>query len=302
MTGAPLVAVLVAALSAGTACRPAQPQEAGRMDSTEVAKREARLAAALAHPDSGAARGAAIARWVLPQNLAEISGLALTADGRLLTHDDEQGLISQIDYRRGVVVKRFMIGKQPVRADFEAITVVNDAVFLLTSDGKLYGFREGANAERVGYTVHDTQLGRECEFEGVAFDPAINSLLLACKRVRRKSLQDFLVIYRWKLQSGSGPRVSLLTVPLARVIGSNGWKGLHPSDITVDPSSGNYVLVASQEKALVAITPAGDVIFSRPLPGELEQAEGVAITKDSILILSDEAARRPAVITLYRWP
>lgn len=272
------------------------------MDSTEVAKREARLAMTLAHPDSGTARGAAIARWVLPQDLAEISGLALTADGRLLTHDDEQGRITEIDYRRGVVVKRFMIGKQAVRADFEAITVVNDAVFLLASNGKLYEFREGANGERVAYTVHDTQLGGECEFEGVAFDPAINSLLLACKNVGKKSLRDSLVIYRWKLRSGSGPRLSRLTVPLARVIGSNGWKSLHPSDLTVDPSSGNYVLVASQEKALVAISPAGNVVFARPLPGELEQAEGVAITKDSILILSDEAARRPAVLTLYRWP
>lgn len=272
------------------------------MDSTEVAKREARLAVALASFDSGTPRGEAIARWVLPQDLAEISGLALTADARLFAHGDEQGRISEIDYRRGVVIKRFMIGKQPVRADFEGITVATDVVFLLTSNGKLYEFREGANGERVPYTVHDTRLGRECEFEGVAFDPAINSLLLACKNVGRKSLREFLVIYRWKLRGVSGPRLSRLTVPLARVIGSNGWKGLHPSDITVDPSSGHYVLVASQEQALVEITPAGALIFSRPLPKDLGQAEGVAITQDSLLIVADEAARRPAVITLYRWP
>jgi uncharacterized protein YjiK len=302
MTGAPLVAVLVVALSTGAACRPAPRQEARRMDSTEVAKRNTRLAVALATADSGAAREAAIARWVLPQDLAEISGLALTADARLFAHGDEQGRISEIDYRRGVVVKRFMIGKQPVRADFEAITVVNDALFLLASNGKLYEFREGANGERVPYTVHDTRLGRECEFEGVAFDPAINSLLLACKNVGRKSLRGFLVIYRWKLRGGNGPRLSRLTVPLARVIGSNGWKGLHPSDITVDPSSGHYVVVASQEKALIEITPAGALIFSRPLPKDLEQAEGVAITGDSILIVGDEAERRSATITLYRWP
>jgi hypothetical protein len=302
MTGTPLFTALITVLSAGAACGPAPRPEARRIDSTEVAERGARLAVALASFDSGAPRGGAIARWVLPQDLAEISGLALTADARLFAHGDEQGRISEIDYRRGVVVKRFMIGKQPVRADFEGITVANDALFLLASNGKLYEFREGANGERVPYTIHDTRLGRECEFEGVAFDPAINSLLLACKNVGRKSLRGFLVIYRWKLRGGNGPRLSRLTVPLARVIGSNGWKGLHPSDITVDPSSGHYVLVASQEKALIEITPAGALIFSRPLPKDLEQAEGVAITGDSILIIGDEAARRPAVITLYRWP
>jgi uncharacterized protein YjiK len=301
MTGTPLVAGLVVVLWTGAACRPAPSPEARRTGGSEVAKREARLAATLATPDSGAARGTAIARWVLPQDLAEISGLALTADGQLFAHGDEAGRIAEIDYRGGVVVKRFRVGP-PVQGDFEGITAVNDALFLLTSNGKLYEFREGGNGQRVPYAVHDTRLGHECEFEGLAFDPAINSLLLACKNVGRKSLRDFLVIYRWKLRGGSGPRLSRLAVPLARVIGSNGWKDLHPSDLTVDPSNGNYVLIAAREKALVVITPAGVLIASRPLPKGLEQPEGVAITKDSILIVGDEAAHRPASINLYRWP
>jgi uncharacterized protein YjiK len=61
-------------------------------------------------------------------------------------------------------------------------------------------------------------------------------------------------------------------------------------------------LVAAREQALIEITPAGDVVFARPLPGVHEQAEGVAITPDSILIISDERVTGPAVITLYRWP
>ena len=301
MTRAPLIAALAVALGTGAACTPVPRPEARGTGGSEASRREARLAAALAAPDSGAVAGAALARWVLPQDLAEISGLALMADARLFAHGDEQGRISEIDHRRGVLVKRFMIGP-PVQDDFEGITAVNDALFLLASDGKLYEFKEGGNNQRVPYTVHDTGLGRECEFEGLAFDPAINSLLLACKNVGRKRLRDFLVIYRWKLPGGTGPRLSQLTVPLARVIGPNRWKRLHPSDITVDPSSGNYVLIAAQEKALVAITPAGAPIFSRPLPKGLEQPEGVAITKDSILIVGDEAVGRPATVTLYRWP
>ena len=69
-----------------------------------------------------------------------------------------------------------------------------------------------------------------------------------------------------------------------------------------DVPAGNYVLVASLEKALIEITPAGEVVLVRPLPKAHEQAEGVAITKDSILIVSDEAKQGPAVITLYKWP
>ena len=82
--------------------------------------------------------------------------------------------------------------------------------------------------------------------------------------------------------------MSKLTVPLRRVIGANrmGWAA--PFDITIDPFTGNYLIVASREKALIEITPAGDVIFARPLPGTHDQPEGVALTRDSILIVSDE--------------
>ena len=302
MKRTPAAAAFVAILLGGTACRPGQSQATARADGAELARREASLAGALAQPDSGATRGTAIAKWVLGGYLSEISGLALTADGRLLAHGDELGRIFELDYRRGVVVKQFTLGAQLVRGDFEGITVANDVLFLLASNGKLYEFQEGSNGEQVEYTVHDTRLGHECEFEGVAFDPTLNALLLACKNVRTKGpLRDSLVIYRWKLPSGSG-RPSRLTMPLARVIGSNGWTGLHPSDITIDPVSGNYVLVAAEEKALIEITRAGELVFARPLPASLVHTEGVAITADSILILSDEAGRRPAAISLYRWP
>jgi uncharacterized protein YjiK len=167
----------------------------------------------------------------------------------------------------------------------------------------------------VNYAVHDTKLAPECDFEGLAFDPAIHALLLACENVRTKSLRNSLVIFRWKLERGNSPAVSKLTVPLTQVIGSNGWAGVHPSDITIDPFTGNYVIIASREKALVEITPAGHVIFARPLPGEHPQPGGVAITRDSILIITDEQSRgasakhthrdakeESAVMTLYRWP
>src|SRR5262249_45231084 len=152
----------------------------------------------------------------------------------------------------------------------------------------LYEFREGANGERVDYTTHDTRLGKECEFEGLAFDSTLNSLVLACKRVAAKHLKDDLVIYRLRI-SGGGDRMSMLTVPLDRILPLIGEKDLHPADITIDPFTGNYVLVSAIEKAIVSITPVGDVVFARKLPGDHPQAESVAITKDSILIIGDEA-------------
>ena len=283
-----------------TACQPSSADAALIVGGPTAMAREARFQLALA--DSSADLGAEpIAEWRLPHALQEISGLALTPDGRLLAHDDELGAIWEVDYRRGVIVKRFELGAGVVKADFEGLTVVKDALYLLAANGKLYEFHEGANGARVKYTVHDTKLTKECEFEGIAFDPAINALLLACKNVHTKGLRDQLVIYRWSLSDTTDARVTRLTVPLAGIIGPNGWKTLNPTDITVDPLTGNYILIAALEKAILSITPDGAVVFARPLPAAHDQAEGVAITKDGALIVSDEARVRPANITLYRW-
>jgi uncharacterized protein YjiK len=243
----------------------------------------------------------ALARWILPRDLDEISGITLTSDGRLLAHGDERAQISEIDYRRGIITKQFVVGRPTIKADIEGIASVNGTVFLLASNGTLYEFREGENGQRVDYITSDTHLGKECEFEGLAYDPAINSMLLACKNVELKQTADSMVIYRWKLQGG-GQRLSKLAVPLDRILPAIGEKELHPSDITVDPRTGNYVIIASIEEAIVEITPAGEVVFARKLAGQHNQPESIAITKDGILIIGDEAGRRPAVITLYRWP
>jgi len=297
-----VAALFLAVLTGWAACRPTPRAARSRSETAELAAREQRLATRLAN--TGAERNEPVARWILPPDLGEISGLATTPDGRLLAHNDERGRISVIDPKRGALLKRFSIGATggEAQADFEGITVADNHIYLLTSNGVLYEFEEGEDGERVRYTVHDTRLGNECEFEGVAFDPGSGSLLLSCKSVGTKDLRDQLVIYRWNLQTTDASRLSTLAIPLARVSGSNGWKSLHPSDITVDPPSGNYVLVASKENALVEITPSGDVLRSRPLPGKHRQPEGVAITSEGILIIGDEGANRSATITLYRWP
>jgi uncharacterized protein YjiK len=306
MTARAIAAAALATCVGASACRQADAARAAaaRADSSMLAQREARLEQSLVRrppaTDSTAERKP-VARWVLPMGLDELSGIALTPDRRLLAHGDERGQISEIDYRRGVVTKQFVVGRPTLKGDFEGITIADGFVFLLESNGTLYEFREGANGERVDYTTHDTRLGKECEFEGVAFDSTLHSLLLACKTVGKKHLRDSVVIYRWRLD-GRGNRLSMLTVPLSRILPSLGEKELHPSDIAVDPLTGNYVLVASIERAIVEITPAGDVVFARKLPGDHEQAESVAITPDSILIIGDEAKHHPAIITLYPWP
>ncbi|HVT40573.1 MAG TPA: hypothetical protein VHE78_16135 [Gemmatimonadaceae bacterium] len=308
----PTIAIaLLAGICAGTACGGKADARSAVIDRAELTRREERLKHALSNPDADSAHDGALARWLLPDQLKEIAGLTLTPDGRLLTHGVKRGRVFEIDYRRGMIVKEFSLGKggKALKGAFEGITVVNDVIFIMSTDGRLYEFREGKDGSNVNFLTHDTGLKGKCDFQGVAFDRTINSLLLVCNKVHDRTLKDSLVIFRWKLEGDSATRASRLTVPLTKVIGGNNWKTVHPSDITVDPFKGNYVLIAAAEKALIEITPSGDVVNARLIPGNHPHAEGVAITKDSLLIISDEAGHRtpdeavhrPAVVTLYRW-
>ena len=57
------------------------------------------------------------ARVKLPKRLAEISGLALTDDGRLLAHDDEMAVVYELDQKDGSIVKWFALSdlKKPTK-------------------------------------------------------------------------------------------------------------------------------------------------------------------------------------------
>ena len=290
--------LLVSLVATTSACQ--AKAERARAEDRALEARVKRMEARLAKADETNEVDEPVAMWFMPTELNEISGLALTDDGRLLAHDDELARVFEVDPRKGVIIKSFMLGKG-LKGDFEGITVVGQDIYMTLSNGLLYKFREGANNSSVPYTTFDLRLGKECEFEGVAYDRDSAQLVLPCKTVKLKHLKDDLVIYKWKIGSKDKAGISMMSVELSEVVGSNKWKKFRPSDITIDPASGNYVIISSLEKGLVVVTPSGEVVRSESLPGKHQQAEGVAITKDNILIISDEATSKPAAITLYRW-
>jgi uncharacterized protein YjiK len=298
MRPALLAPALALGLAAGVACRE-DGSSFSQQETADLAARADRLTQRLA---SASTDTEPLARWNMPPSLAELSGLAVLDSTRLVTHNDEVGRVAVVDFRRGVVLKQFSLGEKPLRGDFEGVTVANGRIWLLESNGMLYEFAEGADGGAVPFTRFDTRLGNECEFEGVAFDPSSESLLLSCKRVTAGSDRDQLVIYRWSLARRAISPDATLEIPYNRLTEESQWKEIHPSGVAVDPASGNYVLVAARQRVLIEVTPAGDVVTARPLPSTHPQAEGVGITPDGLLIICDEGSTQPGTITLYRWP
>lgn len=248
---------------------------------------------------------ASATQWRLPGRLREISGLATTSDHRLLAHNDEVGVVYEIDLRDESIAKRFQLADMadPVADDFEGIAVADDRIYLVTSSGRIYETREGADGESVLYSVHATGVGRECEIEGLAYDAGRRELLLMCKDARDEELEGRLPIYRWSIDEkrlNTDSPAAAAVRDFTRHIGSNVYR---PSGIERHPVSGNYFVIAARPGAIAEVTPGGEVVAARRFAAEWHrQVEGIAFAADGALIIADEGGGGRARLTVYPGP
>jgi uncharacterized protein YjiK len=243
-------------------------------------------------------------RIELPAELAEISGLAYTPDGRLLAHGDELAVIYQIDLARGRPVKRFGIGGPggPLAGDFEDIQVVGERIFLVTSAGEIVEAREGADGEIVSPVRRTRGLGGACEVEGMTWDEGSRSMLLLCKHVQGKRWKGQVVVLAVSPETGEFEPEPRLVIPEAELHRVTGAKAFAGSAITRQPRTGTYLMVAGAERAYAEIDSTGKVLAGGKLSARRHrQPEGIAIAPDLTLLISDEAAGRTATITGYAY-
>ncbi len=240
--------------------------------------------------------------WKLPGRLEEISGLAMTLDNQLMAHNDEKGVIHEIDYQKGEIVKAFQLADMddPITDDFEGIATVNDQVYLVTSSGRIYECSEGADGESVLFNIYTTGVGRDYEIEGLAYDASQRALLLMCKDSRRADLKEHLVIYHWSTDAKRLNEDAHIVIPVIEFTRHIKGKEFQPSGIERHPLSGNYFVVAARQRAIAEITPGGQVVAAKQFPNQWHrQTEGITFTADGTLIIADEGAGKKARLTLY---
>ena len=243
--------------------------------------------------------------WELPRRLREISDLAMTGDHRLLAHNDEAGVVFEIDTREGSIVKEFQIADiaDPVTDDFEGIAVADSWIYLVTSSGRIYECPEGDDGESVLFRVYATGAGRHCEIEGLTYDPGGRELLLLCKNPRSEDLVGQVGIFRWSIDRKQLSDEAPATIPVAAFAPRIGADRYQPSGIERHPTSGNYFVVAARQSAIAEVTPGGQVLEIRRLEARWHrQIEGVTFAPDGALIVADEGGRRRETGRLTVYP
>jgi uncharacterized protein YjiK len=257
-------------------------------------------------PPSAIALGASLfaaepdLQWRLPKRLREISGLALTPDGRVMGHDDETAMIYELDIETGEVVKRFALGEPTLRGDFEGIAISGEGEFYLTtSTGRIHRFSEGMDRSHVPFEAFETGMSEIAEVEGLAIDPADGSLILACKTLYADDLKGMFALFAWSPQTPDRPARPWLTLPNASLADAVGARAFHPSALEIDARTGRLVVLAARQNAMVELGSDGALLAARRFGKGLRQAEGATILPDGALLIAREGGDARARMRRY---
>ncbi len=177
--------------------------------------------------------------------------------------------------------------------------MLQDTIWLMTSDGLLFAAAEGPDGRSVRYQRFDTGHGDYCELEGLGQDRVAGTLLLACKEAR--SGKDEPRIYAWLVSAGGIEYVGETSLPEAAIAAMIHKKHINPSGIAVDPASGERVLIAARQAALVRLSADGALSEAIILPkkGRHRQAEGIEMTRDGRMLIADEGGKGSARLAVY---
>lgn len=237
---------------------------------------------------------------LLPRALEEISGLAMTPDGRLFAHDDERAVFYQLDMETGGILKAFSAGIGGIAGDFEGIAVAGDRFYLSNSMGEILETVEGRPSSAMDFRLHRTGLGSRCELEGLAYDPQANTLLLPCKEPREKKLDGHIVVFSVALSSMRPLSVPRIFIPLGDLETLGLKDEFYPSGIEIHPETGRILLISAREEAILETSYQGSLLDGRKLRRRVHpQPEGITFAPDGSLLLADEGQRGRARLTRY---
>jgi uncharacterized protein YjiK len=250
----------------------------------------------------------------LAKKLQELSGLAITTDGRLFGHDDERAVIYQIDFSKGSIIKSFSIGKKTLKKDFEGIAIVGELFYLVTSNGEIYEFREGKNKSTVPYEKYKTKLSVKNDVEGLCYDSDTESLLLACKGHPGKNYDGNRAVYSFSLTEKKLKKKPRFLMSIEEVNSLNvsdftekmgeffliTESGFAPSGIEKHLGRNSFFILSSQGKMIIEVSADGKIVGKILLDKKHHnQPEGITFTNDNALLISDEGGTGKAKITHY---
>lgn len=230
-------------------------------------------------------------KYPVPDILDEISGISFhngNAD-TIYAEQDEEGRV----YWLHLGDKNLNHVKFSKKGDFEDITIINERVIMLRSDGILFSFPFGdIHQPEITSTKEWDDLLPKGEFEGLWGDPKTNRLYVLCKHCSDDETTKAISAYILQIQgdgsiqkSGSA---SISVKAIEKLMGESKFK-FHPSALAQNPQTQEWYIVSSVNKMLVVADGNWTVKDVYPLdPKIFRQPEGIAFDNENNLYISNE--------------
>ncbi|MCH8033067.1 MAG: SdiA-regulated domain-containing protein, partial [Bacteroidetes bacterium] len=151
----------------------------------------------------------------------------------------------------------------------------------------------------VDYIKVKTFLSTKYNVEGLCYDKATNSLLLACKEYAGKNLTEYKAIYSFDLSTYKLQEEPRFLINLDSLKSKFNINNFSPTGIEVHPNSGNVFILSSHEKVIVELSSNGELLNAVKLKSKNHrQPEGIAFLSNQSLLISDEGQNKKAKVTV----
>ena len=280
---------------------------AGKTEGLSFSEKSKKQSAKKENKNSGqeAAASAAITitkKWEMPNELTEISGLSYMDEQRFACVQDELGTIFIYNITSSKVEKEIPFGGV---GDYEGLAVVNDNIWVLRADGKLFEV-SNINAAKPTTKEYSTHLTIKQDSEGFCFDKKNNRLLIAIKGAELDT-DDYKGIYAFDLGSKTMDQQPVFKIDLLNNLFENNSSGkkkkgtLSPSGITIHPINGDMYITDGRNAKLLVTDAAGSIKKLYQLDTkDFSQPEGIAFNPAGELFIANEGTKQPGNILKVR--
>jgi uncharacterized protein YjiK len=231
-------------------------------------------------------------KMILEKKLNEISGIFyLPMENSFLAIADNKQKVYRVTVD-GKVSNYFEddFGEE---ADYEDVTKVDSAIYVLISDGTIVSVTRGdTGLISTKFSFPTTDSTNKNDFETMYYDSTAKGLILLCKECEIEKGKGIRTAYRFDLAKKQFDPAPFYTIPIRGVADrlKDGKVDVFPSAASFNPIDKRLYILSSAGQLLMSTDGRGNVFeVFRLNPTFYPQAEGIAFAANGDMYISNEA-------------
>lgn len=241
----------------------------------------------------------------LPPILHEISGLAIIDSSSIACVQDEDGILFIYNIKKHKITQQHTFG---LKGDYEGITLVNDVLYVLRSDGVLFEIKDH-QTKKLKVKTYSTRVPA-INNEGLCYDAINNRLLIGAKGKINKdpTNKDVRLIYAFDLKTKTLNQSPAFNFNITDINLTAKMQGIHfpkkqnkkgksiehgfkfnTSEISIHPITHQLFVLSATEHVLFVFNKNGALEYIEQLnPLVFNKSEGLDFFQNGDLIISNE--------------